>query len=281
MVYNREEVREKYKDLFEYSLSFIYVSDLKGNFLDANDIALAALGYKREEISNLSYLDIIDEDQFKDAVEIIQDIIKTGKQSKPGTYTLKRKDGDVVYVETYAIPMKKEGKIYAFLGIGTNITERKIAEMNLKASEERYRNLYDYTPFSIILIGSGGKILDCNPRTIELFGYDKEELVGKKFQSVSAIRPEDLPALLNLFKRMLSKERLHRIDLQLRKKDGSLIWVNMQASLVDIPENPIVQVIMHDISKRKEAERLLTEAVENLRDIDQIPKNSNLTSSKK
>ncbi|TFG30610.1 MAG: PAS domain S-box protein [Promethearchaeota archaeon] len=38
----KDEIREKYKDIFEYSLDFIYVNDLKGNFIDANDIALEA-----------------------------------------------------------------------------------------------------------------------------------------------------------------------------------------------------------------------------------------------
>lgn len=50
MKYNREEVREKFKDLFEYSLDLIYVNDMRGNFLDANDIALNKLGFKREKL---------------------------------------------------------------------------------------------------------------------------------------------------------------------------------------------------------------------------------------
>ena len=47
--YNREEIRGKFKDLFDYSLDLIYVNDLKGNFLDANAIALKKLGYKSHE----------------------------------------------------------------------------------------------------------------------------------------------------------------------------------------------------------------------------------------
>ena len=47
MPYNHEEIREKFRDLFEYSLDLIYVFDLKGNLLDANDILLKKLEYKR------------------------------------------------------------------------------------------------------------------------------------------------------------------------------------------------------------------------------------------
>ena len=56
MSIDKEEIRRRFKDLFDYSLDFIYVHDLKGNFIDANDIALAALGYHREELSNISFI---------------------------------------------------------------------------------------------------------------------------------------------------------------------------------------------------------------------------------
>ena len=66
---NKDEIREKFKDLFEYSLDFLYVNDLKGNFIDANDIALLTLGYEREEISNISFQNLVDEDQLKIALK--------------------------------------------------------------------------------------------------------------------------------------------------------------------------------------------------------------------
>ena len=115
-------------------------------------------------------------------------------------------------------------------------------------------------------------MIDCNSRTIELFGYDREEMIGDKFQTLPTLRSEDLPMLLELFSKMLKREIVHRIDIQLKKKDGDLIWVNLQASLVEFDENVIVQVIMHDISKRKEAERIMHEAFNKLRQLDQIPK---------
>ena len=62
MKYKREKNKEKYQDLFEYSLDLIYVNDLRGNFLDANNIALESLGYRREEIPNISFINLIDKE---------------------------------------------------------------------------------------------------------------------------------------------------------------------------------------------------------------------------
>ena len=74
MSIDKEEIRRRFKDLFDFALNFIYVHDLKGNFIDANDIALAALGYDREELPNISFINLLDEEQLKVALEITKDL---------------------------------------------------------------------------------------------------------------------------------------------------------------------------------------------------------------
>jgi len=146
MEYNRQEIREKYKDLFEHSLDLIYINDLNGNFLDANDLTLFALGYEREDLSNAKLLDILEEEDLKVAYEVLNEIRKRGKQSKRVEYKVRAKDGNFIHVESYGIPLKKNGVIYAILGIGKNITDRKKAEQKLKDSEEMFRALYKEGP---------------------------------------------------------------------------------------------------------------------------------------
>ena len=77
------------------------------------------------------------------AIKVTREIVEEGKQTERSEYKLKNKDGKDIYVETYAIPLKKEGKICAILGIGNNITERKIAEVALSKSEARYRRIVE------------------------------------------------------------------------------------------------------------------------------------------
>ncbi len=396
MTYNRDELREGYKDLFEYSLDLIYVSDLNGNFLDANDLTLISLGYEREEIPNIKFLDILEQDEISKAYGALKEIIKTGKQSKRREYKIRAKNGNFIFVETYAMPLKRNGKIYAVLGIGKNITQRKKAEQKLMDSEEmfralykegpiatytwkklnddfifidfnnaaekitngnvvsvlgyrasemyedrqdilgdlhkcfnektnitremkyefqftkeekyllvkygyvkpdlvivqteditekrvaeeklrqselKYRYLYENTPFSIVLLNSKGKIVDCNPRTETMFGYTRTDLIGKKFQKISVIHPDYLSTIMDLFKKFIKGEEVHRIDLQLYEKDGSSVWVNLQASLVQVENEYFVQALFSDISKRKEAEFLINKEIIKLKELDQIRKN--------
>ncbi len=265
MSIDKEEIRRKFKELFDCSLDFIYVNDLEGNFIDANDVTLTTLGYEREDLPNITFQNLLDEEQLKIAIENTKDLIKKGKQEKPGIFKLRTKEGNYVYIETYGIPIKKEGKVYAIFGIAKNITELVIAEKYLNESVDRYRALYENTPFAIILINSRGVIIECNPRTVELFGYKKNELVEKEFRILQAIQPKDIPVLLDLFKRMVSGEVLHRVDLQMQKKDRNLIWTNLQASLVRIGKEIFVQAIFHDIDQHKKEDLAIQEELERLK----------------
>jgi PAS domain S-box-containing protein len=114
--------------------------------------------------------------------------------------------------------------------------------------------------------------MDCNPTTETMFGYAKIDVVGKKFHQVPIIHPEYLPTIIDLFKKFIKGERVHRIDLQLYRKDGSLVWVNLQASLIQVEEEYYVQAIFSDISERKEAEFLINEEVIKLKELDKIRK---------
>ncbi len=261
MKYDREEIREKYKDLFEHSLDLIYVSDINGQILDANDIALTTLGYKREEIPNVSFINLMDKEQLKQAYIITKKIMETRSLSKLVEFRVKAKDGNLIYVETYAIPLIKNGKSYAILGIAKNITDLKNTQERLKKSNRKYRYLYKTTPFSIVLLNSDGVIVDCNPRMQKMLGYKKIELIGRYYKNISVIHQKFLPEVLKLFQKITKGEIVHRIDIQMYRRDGSLIWVNLRGSIVIIHGKIFVQAIFYDITERKMITQKLKESV--------------------
>ena len=98
MINIKEEIRKKYESIFKFSLDYIYVHDLKGKFIDANDLTLNVLGYNREEILNLSFIDLIDKKQIPIAIKAIKEIRenftefhrKIGTQSKWKNKEVKR-----------------------------------------------------------------------------------------------------------------------------------------------------------------------------------------------
>jgi PAS domain-containing protein len=85
------ESEERYRAIFDRSLDCYFVSDLNGNFLDANQAALNLLGYNREEIPSLSFASLLNEDQLSIGLDAIKEIIETGTQKDSLELKLRKK----------------------------------------------------------------------------------------------------------------------------------------------------------------------------------------------
>jgi PAS domain S-box-containing protein len=136
-----KESEERYNALFNRSLSYIYLHDFNGQFIDANNATLKALGYKRKEMLPLNFASLIDKSQRPKAAQSLEEIMRTGRQKKPEEYELKRKDGSTIWVEIEGSLIYKDGKPFAVQGIARDITEKKMAEKTLSESREQLRNL--------------------------------------------------------------------------------------------------------------------------------------------
>ncbi|MHA1461447.1 MAG: PAS domain-containing protein, partial [Promethearchaeota archaeon] len=114
--------------------------------------------------------------------------------------------------------------------------------------------LFKKSPVSILLINNQGKIEDCNPALEKLLNYDRTELIGKRYGRLPIVPPKYLPILLKRLKKISDGEFIPPIDIQLRRKDGSLVWVNIDSSIVKLGEKTFIMVMGHDISDTKELE---------------------------
>ncbi len=185
----------------------------------------------------------------------------------------KKKNGEkiVLHLNSHIIEKSKENPII-IQGLITDITEKFKLEQKLKESEERYRNLFESMPFSIALLDQKGRVVYCNPASVKLLGYNKEDLIGEEFRNLSIIHPQYLPLILKRFKKSLKGENLSPIDIQVYKKNGNLTWINYQTSVVNLGDESLLQVIINDISEKKKAELLIKEEVKKLKELDQIRK---------
>jgi PAS domain S-box-containing protein len=167
-------------------------------------------------------------------------------------------NGSVIWLEAYTKIIMFQNKP-AFFTSYIDITERKKAKEELRESEEKHRFLFEKSPVSIILIDTLGKIEDCNPSLEKLVNYDKKEIIGKNYAEINVVLPEYLPILLKRLKIITNGGTVDPIDIQLRKKDGSLIWVTIESTLVKLGERHVLMVMVHDISVPKELELKLKE----------------------
>ena len=142
------------------------------------------------------------------------------------------------------------------------ITEKKKLEIKLRKSEEKYRHLYENSPYAILLINTRGDILDCNYRAEELSGFERNKLIGMNFQETSFIPKEYLPLVLDDFKALIKGRSIESREIKLYRKDRTLAWVSYQASIFQIENEMIFQVIIQDITERKKADQKVIESEE-------------------
>ncbi|MFX0012255.1 MAG: PAS domain-containing protein, partial [Candidatus Hermodarchaeota archaeon] len=263
-MYNKEEVREKYKELFEHSLDLIYVNDLDGNFLDASDLTLIALGFDREEIPNLSFIDLLDRDDLIKAYNITKEIRKTGKQSAQSEYKVKTKTGDYLYLETYGIPLKKDGETYAILGVAKNVTELKKSEKKLSESTDMFKALFKEGSIPAYIwkkVDGDFVLIDFNNAAINISEGNVVNFVGDK---ASEMYKDRLDILNDLHQCQTEKKHLKRemkYRFQFSNEDKYLL-VNYGYVHPDL-----IIVRTEDITERKKAEAQLKDSELKYRDM--------------
>ena len=137
-----------------------------------------------------------------------------------------------------------------------DITERKNIEENLRASEERYRSLAEWTPEPILVHGAG-KTLYVNPAAIKMFGATSaSDLVGKPM--LELIHPDFRKTVAERLK--VNAEpggSTPMLEQKLLKLDGSVIDVEVQGVEVYFDGKPAIQAAMRDVTERNKAEAFL------------------------
>ena len=166
-------------------------------------------------------------------------------------------DGHKGYYEVRIFPISE-----GILCIARNITEEKKAEQKLKESEEKYKALFDSSPYSVILSDMSGNIIDCNANVEKVFGLKNDDVIGKNFRDFALYPPESLPLLIKNFKILLKGEIPEPFEIQIYRKDGSLIWINSQSYFVKIGDETFIHSIVQDITAMKEAEQKIKESEE-------------------
>ena len=144
-----------------------------------------------------------------------------------------------------------------------HLLEVKKSEAALHYSEQSYRDLYENAPVAYLSISpSDGSILRFNSEAARLFGYKREILAQMKVLELYADTEHGVAKAMALFERFQAGESVRDQELQMKRSDGRLIWVNLNIEPVKSSGGDVIESrsMVIDISARKQAENALSES---------------------
>ena len=264
--HKREEDRLRLAQLqwdqfLEASPDPMWIKDVEGRYVAANNAFRFADPSVNDEVLGRTDFECFPVDRA--AIYVADDQVAIRDGIREGEFTAGGADGKLRSFLTKKVALRTpDGEVAGTLGISRDITEYKRAEDELRASEARFKTIFDESPLGIALTDSvTGKIQALNPVFAQIVGRSAHELVGADWMSMT--HPDDVQKdLENMALLNAGKIARFQMDKRLMHPDGSIVWVSMTIASFKLgsQDGPIHLCMLEDITERKRAEAQLRQA---------------------
>ncbi len=252
----------------------------------AIDLSGIVIGWNKamEELTGTLAIDILGKGNYEYALHIygtrrptLADLALKLDPEIEATYSNLQRDGNSISGESYVASLGKDGSyiwgkaapLYSSSGdiIGViesirDITERKLAEKELRRSREKYHNIFENSILGLYQSIPEGRYLSVNPAFARLFGYSSpQEMIacvtdiGQQLYN----NPKDRERAI---KQIIEQGYLEGFELEVQRRDGTKFWVSMNTRIVQDEDGLHYDGTVEDITKRKRAEDMLRAAKE-------------------
>ena len=244
-----EKTRMNYQGFFNTIDEFVFILDMNGHILHANPVVYNRLGYTAEELIGQPVTLVHPIDRREEAVRVVGEMLVG--TTDMCTIPLLTKSGMQIPVETRV----KEGTWNSqpvIFGFTKDITE-------IKLSEEKFSKVFHLNPSPASLSDlEETRIIEFNDAFYNIFGYSKEEAIGKTPLELGMI-PAESQKVIN--EKLVGNRLADKLEIDLISKNGDKKRVQMSAELIEVQGKKFRYTVLHDITELKHAETEITNKV--------------------
>jgi PAS domain S-box-containing protein len=253
--------RDLLRALMDNLPDHIYFKDSQSRFLRANAAVARAFGLAdpAQAIDKTDF-DFFTAEHAQQAYNDEQEVIKTGQPVIGKEEKETWPDGRVTWASSSKMPLRDaEGNIIGTFGVSHDITERKRAEEAIRASEERYRDLFENATDMVYTSDLEHHITSLNRVAEQTSGYSREEAQGMPLEQL--VEPRHWKRVTQARERLLAGDTTVTVELEIKTKDGRRMLVEVKPRLIYKGGKAVeVQGIARDITGRDVAEMELRHA---------------------
>ena len=251
-----EEARQiseaKFQLAFQQSPDAININRLEdGVYLDVNEGFLRTTGWSRDEVVGRRSNEVGIWADAEDRRRLVQLLAENG-EATDYELTFRRKDGSLG-TALMSARILSSGPNRWILSVTRDITERKQVERALHDSETSYRGLFDAVGESIFIMDRTGRFIDVNQGATGMYGYTREELIGRNPSRVSAPNLNDLPHVMGCVEQAFAGEP-KLFEFWGQRKNGEVFPKEVHLYPGTYFGQDVVIAMSTDITERKRSE---------------------------
>lgn len=246
--------------VIDAALDCIIMMDQDGIVVEFNPASEQVFGYSREEAVGATLADLIIPDALKGAHhDGLKHYLSTGEHAvlnKRVEVPATNKTGDDLLVELAISPVEFGGKKF-FSAYLRDITETRAAQDKLRASEERFQNLFELSPDAIVVINGKGELLDVNGLACQLAGLTKDEML--KRSAMEFVPPESLATAIAGMA-SAGEGKTVRVQMDFIDANKSRVPTELLGRLIESADGALYYGVIRDISDRLAREQQLRDS---------------------
>ena len=246
-----EASERRFADIASASADWIWEIDAEFRYTYVSESVRKVIGYERDEVIGRTPFDFMPDDEAARVRMMFTGLAEQRSPLRNLDNINRHKDGSLRHVQTSGNAIvDAEGRLQGYRGLDRDITESRLAQLELNSSVERFRTLFNGASFGILLLDpDSGTIVDLNPAARQIIG---DAQIGRYADIRFAEPPYSIEDGRRWIQRVI-KEGPQQFEWVIGRQDGTQVWLDLRLETLVIDDKPILLCFGIDISERKHA----------------------------